>query len=276
MTPGEAREAQRQQALLAAIVPPGASGPALRETGARAERGLAAYRSNAQGLAERALGAAFPTVRAMLGDEAFALLARGFRRDAPPQRGDIGEWGDELPGWIAAETGLAEWPWLADGARLDWALHSCARAADAAVDKASLARLGVLDPAALRIEFMPGLAVLVSPFPIATIHAAHAGDAVADATVDAFAPVRAALAAGTGEAVCVARQGWRAVAQRLSPAEAVFMQTLLAGRTLAVALDAAGSALDFGAWLQRAVTAAWLRAVCPMPDRYTAAPITTP
>ena len=108
-------EARRQRQLLAALSLRGEP-PALRERGARAERGLAAYRANASALAERALAAACPTLQAMLGEADFAALARAFWRDHPPQRGDLGEWGGELPGWIAAQAGLAEWPWLADSA----------------------------------------------------------------------------------------------------------------------------------------------------------------
>lgn len=249
------REALRQQQLLAALARR-ADGPALRESGARAQRGLAAYRANAGALAERALAAAVPTVLAMLGEEAFAGFARAHALAHPPLRGDLGEWGGELPGWIEAQPGLAEWPWLADAARLDLALHACERAADATLDAASLARLGDADPAVITIELLPGTRVLESTFPIATIHAAHRSGAA-----DGFAPVRAALAAGRGEAVCVSRAGWRAVVHTLAPGEAGFMQALLAGGSLAQALQCAGEAFDFGAWLQRAISLSWLKGV---------------
>lgn len=246
-------EAHRQQQLLAALSRQGEP-PALREQGSRAERGLAAYRANASALAERALAAACPTVQAMMGEEDFAALARAFWRDHPPQRGDLGEWGGELPGWIAAQTGLAEWPWLADSAGLDLSLHRCERAGDAVPDLASLAQLGEADPADLDLQLMPGLEVHESRFPIATIHAAHRS-----ATPEAFAPVRAALAAGQGEAACVSREGWRAVVQTLSAPEAAFMDALLRGASLAAALEEAGEDFDFGAWLQRAIASSWLK-----------------
>jgi len=68
-TPDDRHEAQRQRALLAAIAAPGAeaAGLGLREQGARAQAGLAAYRANLVAVAQRALGAAFPTLAAMLG-----------------------------------------------------------------------------------------------------------------------------------------------------------------------------------------------------------------
>jgi hypothetical protein len=248
-------EARRQQQLLAALSRRGEP-PALREPGSRAERGLAAYRANASALAERALAAACPTVQAMMGEDDFAALARAFWRDHPPQRGDLGEWGGELPGWIATQPGLAEWPWLADSAGLDLAVHGCERAADAVPDLATLALLGEADPADIELQLMPGMVVLVSSFPIATIHAAHRSQAP-----EAFAPVRAALAAGQGEAVCVSREGWRAVVHGLAAGEAVFMLALLRGASLAAELEEADEDVDFGAWLQRAITLSWLKGV---------------
>jgi hypothetical protein len=259
-TPTDA-EARRQQALLAALDaapgrPPEGVGLGLRERGARAVRGLQAYRANAHALAERALAATLPTVQAMLGADDFAQLARRHWQTHPPQRGDIGEWGDDLPDAIEAEAGLAAWPWLADAARLDLALHRCERAADASVDAASLAWLGEADPATLRLVPMPGFAVIVSRHPIATIHAAHRSD-----ETDAFVPVRAAIAAGRGESVCVFRQGWRAIVQAVDAPTATWLQALLQGVTLAEALDRAGSGFDFAAWLAQALEHGWLKAV---------------
>ena len=49
-------------------------------------RGLKAYKANAQALAQRALGAAYPVVARLLGDESFAALASalaGSKRRSP-------------------------------------------------------------------------------------------------------------------------------------------------------------------------------------------------
>jgi hypothetical protein len=253
-------EALRQQQLLAAILRRDEL-PGLREQGARAERGLAVYRANAGALAERALAATAPTVAAMLGEENFARLARGLWLAHPPRCGDVAEWGADLPAWIAAQPDLAEWPWLADAARLDLALHAAERAADASFDAGSLALLAEADPAQLTLSLMPGLAVLASAWPVASIHAAHH-----DLGPDPFAPVRASLAAGQGEAACVARAGWRAAVYRLSDHDAAFMRALLAGESLAGALHEAGEGFDFSVWLQRAIALSWLKAVLARAD----------
>lgn len=252
----EGTEARRQSQLLAALFRHAGAGDGLRSRGPAIARGLAAYHANAGVLAERALRAAAPTVAAMLGEDDFARLARALWAAHPPTRGDLAEWGQALPAFIEAEPGLAEWPWLADAARLDLARHAAERAADAELDAGSLQLLAEADPQAVVLVTMPGLAVLVSGWPIATLHAAHHDDGP-----DPFAPVRAALAERRGEAACVARDGWRVRVQRLCAADAAFMNALLAGASLAEALQSAGAGFDFADWLGRAIAQRWLKAV---------------
>lgn len=255
-------EAQRQRTLLSAI--DAGEGAGLREQGARAARGLEAYRANAESIAERALAAAFPTVQALIGPEAFATAARAFWRDAPPQRGDLGEWGDGFPAWLQALLAMADWPYLGDCARLDIALHRCERAADASLDAASLALLGGDDAERLHIGWMPGTALLRSDWPIASIHRAHQLEG-ADADA-AFEAVRAAIAAQRGESALVVRQGWRAVVHLQEPAAAAFAAALLGGSAIGPALEVAGPAFDFAAWLEGAVRQGWLKGVSASPD----------
>lgn len=257
-------EARRQQALLAALAGGAAELVGLREAGARAARGLEAYRANAEAIAERALAATFPTVRAMVGDDDFRQLARAFRHAHPPRQGDLGEWGDAFPAWLAAHAALAPWPWLGDAARLDLALHRCERAADASLDAASLARLESTDPSRLRLELMPGCALLRSPWPIATIHRAHQLDEAHSEA--AFAAVRTAIAGQCGEQVLVARRGWRAVVHALDPGWAAWTQDLLDGVALADALARAGEAFDLAAWLATALRETWLKGVAASND----------
>ena len=267
-------EAQRQQGLLAAIgaADPDVHGLALRETGWRAARGLAAYRANVEVLAECALAAACPTVQALVGADAFRPLARAFWRACPPARGDLGEWGDAFPGWLEAHPSMAPWPYLGDSARLDLALHRNARAADGVLDVASLARLESTDPACLRLGLMPGTEGLRSRWPIASIHAAHQLDGAA--AEHAFAAAREALAAARGEQVLVARRGWRAGVHRLDGASAAFTGRVLEGATLADALEVAGAEFDFAHWLGTALRESWLHRVELVGSRDCASPIT--
>ena len=254
-------EASRQRALLAALVAADAAPAtlALRETGARAARGLQAYRANADALADRALAAVFATVRQLVGAADFTHLARAFWRTQPPLRGDLGEWGEAFPAWLQAHAALASRPYLGDCARLDLALHRNERAADAVLDAASLTLLESTDPARLQLQLMPGTALLVSAWPIASIHAAH--QLAGPEAERAFAVLREAIAAAQGEQVLVRRQGWRALAQRLDPPGAAWLQSLLDGTCLADALARAGAGFDFTAWLATALRESWLQAV---------------
>ena len=256
------REALRQQALLAAVA--GADGvgtaAALAETGARASNGITAYRVNADSIAERALASTFPTVRALIGADDFAHAARRFRRACPPERGELGEYGDGFADWLRAAAALAEWPYLGDCAALDLAVHRCERAADAVFDAASLARMQDSEPSRLQLRLMPGTAVLASAWPVSAIHAAHR---IVDPD---FSFVRTALAARTGERVLVVRAGWRGAVHAIDEPTFEWTRSLLEGADLARALDRAGPAFDFAAWLAIALRGSWLQDVACLPD----------
>jgi len=254
-----AREALRQQMLLRALwrdAQPAVVAGWMRDDAERLRRGLAAYRANAGALAERALAAAFPTVAQLVGDETFAALSRAFWHADAPRLGDIGEWGEALADFVAADPQLASEPYLADVARLDWSVHRAERASDDAPEPQGLALLGSLPPERLRVRLRAGTAILVSHYPVASIWHAHRSDGDA-----AFAAARQALAAGRGESVRVLRQGWRVGVSRCERADATFTAALLHGETLADALVAAGAGFDFEPWLIGALRTGMLAGV---------------
>lgn len=263
MSSASDKEALRQQMLLRALwgdARPGVVAGWLRN-GPRVgnvARGLAAYRANAGAAAERALASAYPTVQQLLGDEAFAALARACWQRHPPTAGDLGLWGGALPAFMADAQTLAGEAYLPDVARLEWAVHQAERAADASAPQ-GLERLGSDDPAALVLRLAPGTAVVDSSHPVVSIWQAHRSSAA-----DRFAPVRAAFAAGKGECALVVRVGWRAGVHASPPDEARFTQAVLAGADLATALTAAGDGFAFEAWLITALQQQRLAAVVPM------------
>ena len=246
------KEALRQQMLLRALLGdarPGVVAGWLRDRPERVTRGLQAYRANAGALAERVLAAAFPTLVQLLGADASTGLARAYWHAEPPRRGDMAQWGDGLPAFIAADAQLAAEPYLADVARLDWAVH-LAEAADDAAPPSGLALLTRNDPAGLWLQWAPGTALLSSPHPIATVWWAHQAQAEPGDGSERFAPVRAAFAAGVGEHALVSREGgWRGQVRAVPAAEAGFMQALLAGHSLGSALSNTAADFDFEAWL---------------------------
>lgn len=255
------REARRQQWLLRCLrgEAPADEWPAwLAGPPAQLQHGLHAYRANAAAGAGRALAAAYPTLQQLLGQAPFAALAAAHWQAQPPRRGDLAAWGADLPGFVAAAGQLAAEPYLGDVARLDWALHQAALAADDEAPASGLHQLADADPAALRLRLRAGHAVLVSAHPVHSIWAAHHSDAA-----DRFGPVRQAMAAGRGEAVRVRRQGLQPVAEAIDHGTAGFEADLLAGLPLSTALMRAGPAFGFEAWFIHSLRCDSLAAVLP-------------
>ena len=246
-------ELARQQALLRSLwARDGGASLAgwVCEDGARRLRGWQAYQANGGMSAERALAARCPTVQALLGEESFAALARAFWQAEPPLRGDLAEFGEGLPAFIAASDQLADVPYVADCARLDALVARCEQAGEGACDTQSLARLGDTDPALLRIGFMPGVAVLSSAWPVVLLWQAHRPGADAQGLL---AQARAKLEGGEGEHALVWRDGWRAQVRAVEPAEARWTQALLARRPVSEAVAEAGEGFEVEAWLVEAL-----------------------
>lgn len=281
-TQGEPPLAAQQQALLHALF----ARPGRPEAGAaeaalsawldpgspQTQRGLQAYQANGHALAERALGAAYPVITALLGTDNFALLARDVWHRHPPERGDMAWWGDALPAFLQRSEQLADVPYLADVARVEWALHRAASAADATPDPASFARLGTEAPEGLALTLSPGTALIHSPFPVASLVTSHLHG------TPSLSEAARRLREGLGEHALVWRQGLRPRIAAIHPAAAALVQRLLEGGDLPQALDAAcaceatGEAFDFTAWLTAAVTDGLVTGV----HRLTAADHNTP
>lgn len=258
------REAERQQRLLA-ILWRRQNDAALalwcRDDPTRTQQGLAAYRGNAAAIAARALAAAYPTVQQLIGEEAFELLARALWHRHPPERGDLAHWGAELADFIADDAQLADEPYLADVARVDWAVHRLEHAADAPSAPEGLERLASDDPARLRLQLQPGASLLHSAWPVASIRLAHRRS-----DAQRFDAVRAAFASRRGESVWIWRDVWRATVQAISASDAAFTAAVLRDASLAEALERAGDGFSFETWLRDAITHQWLAAVRPLPE----------
>ncbi len=229
----QASLAQQQNALLDNIFAKHCNAPS---------RGLAAYRANAHASAERALQAAYPVMAQLMGEENFHYLARDFWRRHPPQRGDLAQWGKALPAFLAASDQLADTPYFADVAHIEWALHRCAGAADGAQDMASFTALAQHAPEALSFLIAPGAAVLASPYPAAAVVLAHQSQGNLDHAA-------ALWHAGVAQTALVWRQGFVPRLRVLPDAEIAFTSAAFAGHTLAYALDLAHPDFDFSVWL---------------------------
>jgi hypothetical protein len=212
------------------------------------ERAVQAYRSNGLLLAERAMAAAYPAVAFLLGDDNFNGLARQHWLQHPPRAGDVAQWGGGLAAHLATLDGLvADQPWLPDVARVEWALHRAAFAADAQVDAASFALLAEHpDTAGLRLA--PGWACIDSRCAVATItRAAHEGQA-------------AGFDAPAGTAL-VWREGLAPRLRAALPGEPELLTALDRGLPLAAALETSPQ-LNLQDWLALAVPTGLVIAAC--------------
>jgi hypothetical protein len=262
-----ALELVRQQAVLLALQRGGPADHAARlQTDAA---GLRAYQINAKATAKRVLLAHYPTVAAMLGEDALAVLAVLLWQQRPPTSGDLGQWGAHLAELIASRAELSAWPWLADCASLDWARHLCVRAADAELDHASLQRLGDSEPQSLRLLLRPCVQVITSPWPLTALWAAHQLPEPEQAPA-----AETALQANQGlSATVVWRSPWQLQMSEVSAEEGQWMQMLLKAvqqhapdSSLGSLLNQAPAGVDFSAWLTRAVMQGWLWRVQPCAD----------
>ena len=252
-------EAGRQRRLLALLrdehdaAVAGLAGPA-----AELDLGIAAYRANAAALAPRALAAAYPTVAQLMGLAAFAVMARVHWFQHPPVRGDLACWGERLPDAIAQDPQLATETYLADVARLDWAVHRASVAVDDELPPEGLQLLGEFEPEQLHMRMRSGTAVVTSKYPIVEIWSAHQdGPSTGQSegtSADRFAAARAALRAGRAQAAWVTRaDGSRVQVLPLDQAGARLTQALLEGHNLDIALQLGGEGVDFEAWLIQAL-----------------------
>ena len=217
------------------------------------ERRVAIYRANMVASAEKALSAAYPVIRQVVGDEFFHGLAREYQRGTPSTSGDLTEFGATFTQFLAAFEHTQSLPYLPDLARLEWSVHRACGAADAAAWDA--AALGAVEPDrqdAIRFRWSPGLAAIESAFPIVRIWTIHQPGHDGEFSVDW----------NLAEPALVARDGFAATVAACSAADAAFLNASLAGAPLG---DAAAAALrhhpdfDLAALLGRALAA---RLIC--------------
>jgi len=192
------------------------------------ESRLAIYRTNVVAAAAKALAAAYPVIRQVLGGARFDATAGAYQRRAPSCSGDLHEFGSTFAEFLADDDGARSLPYLPDLARLEWAAHRAYGAADAdAIDAAALARLPVERRPAIRFHWAAGTALIPSAFPIVRIWKIHEADFDGEFSVDW----------STGEVALVAREGLRVAVQALSAGEAAFVAAGLGGASFAAAAE---------------------------------------
>lgn len=207
-------------------------------------RGLGIYRGNLGGHWARALGASYPVLRQLVGDEFFDALARVFGRAHPALDPDLNRFGAELPGFLQGFEPAAGLPYAPDLARLEWLVHEAHYAPDLDADAAP-ARLDGLTPEAFeaaRARLHPSLRLFASRFAAPLLWRAHqAPEADFPAQME------------TASHALVLRPRWQVEVRPIGAAEHAALACLAAGASFGAALDAAfalDEAFDVGACLR--------------------------
>jgi hypothetical protein len=213
-----------------------------------AEARLRVYRHHVNHSLCAALAATFPTVQALVGEGFFRGLAQGFVAEALPTQPVLAEYGAGFPAFVAAHEPARGLPYLADIARLDWALnvafHSPEGRQLAAADLAGIAAERL---PSVSIALPAGAALIRSRYPIDRIWMASQPGASAG-TVD--------LDAG-GVDLLVLRRSDDAAFIVLGAGEGAFVASLAEGASLEIAAEqaiGAEPAFDLSAAFARLLT----------------------
>lgn len=219
----------------------------------RLARRMAIYRGNLTGGWERALGNAYPVIKTLVGAEFFTALARAYGKARPSLDPDLNAFGAGLAGFVAGFAPLAEYPYMADMARLEWALHLAHYAVE--VPALTARELALLDPSQLearRFRLHPACSLHESPWATVALWLAHQPDG------PAFPEEMMVPNHGV-----VVRSEWRTGVLGLERAAYAALQRLARGATFGEALDAAfevdeafNVARQLNSWLGHGVFAA--------------------
>jgi uncharacterized protein (UPF0276 family) len=212
---------------------------------------LGIYRGNLSASWRRALDAAYPVVRQLVGDEFFDALARVYGRRHPSRDPDLNRFGFELPAFLEGFAPAADLPYLPDMARLEWSIHD-SHYAPAALHEVPhgaqdpRAALAGLDPAgfeASRAVLHPSLRLHASSWATLPLWRAHQPDR----------PAFPQQMQSPSHAL-VLRPRFAVEVLDSNPAELAALAGLAAGETFGAALDAAfavDGGFDLGAHLKR-------------------------
>jgi hypothetical protein len=136
-------------------------------------RRVGIYRGNLGAHWSRALSSAYPVLRRLVGDEFFDALARVYGRAHPAHDPDLNRFGAALPDFLGGFAPAADYPYLPDVARLEWAVHEAWFAADADGPPAPLAGVSPDVFEAARAVLHPSLRLHASPWATVALWRAH-------------------------------------------------------------------------------------------------------
>lgn len=193
------------------------------------EARLAIHRHHIRRSLAKALAATFPTVQALVGPDFFRQTAESFVVQNLPTQPVLAEYGADFADFLAAREAVHGLAYLADVARLNWALN-------AAFYSPRGPRLGAADLAdmppeqlsAMVLTLAPGTALVCSRYPLDRIWAASQPDAPDEKVDIGEGPARLLILPRPEDAGFIA----------LGEGEAAFVAAVAEGRSLEVAARA--------------------------------------
>ena len=210
---------------------------ALLHGGEDAGERIAIYRNTVFSNYRNALGATFVVVKQLVGAPFFEAAVDAYALAVPSTCGDLNVYGGDFPEFLASYPHASDLPYLADVARLEWAVDAAARAADTAGSPeallAALAKVPAAQVIGQRFTLDPSCHLLRSVYPVLRIWQVHQPGFAGDMAVSFdVAP----------DYLVVRREAGGVIIERLPPGEHALLRTLYDGGDLATALDAAVSA----------------------------------
>lgn len=192
---------------------------------------LQIYRNHLFVTLTAALKSTFPAVCRLVDECFFNFAAHEFIVQHPPSAPCLFEYGAEFPAFLATFPPCQGLPYLADVARLEWAINSVQHAPDVpALDPAALRAMAPADTPRLVFTPRPSVAWIESRWPIDAIWRANHGPAAENNIIDLN---------GGGVRLEIVRVDEDVLLRPLSFLEFAFRQALANGETLEKAARAA-------------------------------------
>lgn len=222
--------------------------------GAHNRNRLALYRGNLTETWHKVLASAYPVVRTLVGNEFFVALSREYGLVDPSGSGDLNQFGHRMADLLASWPPSAPYRYLADVARLEWAVHRAYFAADALPwSPEQWARHAPDMLEAAPISLHPAVALLRTSTHAADIWFAYQETGSEPDIHDIDAP----------QWIVVSRPYWIPEVQAVTPAAFEMLEALRRGKSLGAALDMALTCdgnFDFGAtwrnWIEQKIVVA--------------------
>ncbi len=191
---------------------------------------LQIYRHHVLASLTDVLQATFPVICRLVDERFFHYTADAYIRQYPPEAPCLFEYGAHFPVFLATFPPCRDLVYLADVARLEWALHAARHTEVCApLDPAELGRIAAHEVTQLTFQFDSSVTLLRSPWPLDQIWRMNQAEEV-ETTLDLCE-----------EDVCLEIRRWDDDVgfRRLDPTIALFRTTLAVGQSLAMAAEAA-------------------------------------